>query len=538
MLTFLTWSQNTFMSRCLDFKKIVRILLQESEDFSSGRRNFVKKTIYGSLASVALTSCSSFDRWVIGNSNHLDQEIMVIGGGLAGLSAAYHLKKNKIPYKVYEASSRVGGRIQTLFHVNADDQYAELGAEYFEASHKLVVQLCRDLNLTIQDISYDPKINRSLYWLNGKVVNEKDFRKKLRPLALKLAQLRREAFVNFSTEINPRTILTNPQMAAIDQMSLFEFLSPLRGVMDEATLQCFENLCISEWGVDIKFINLLHFLVKLDLEERSAHATPLKIFRAEGGMSVMTQTLGERVQGVVPDSTLKLGYQLSAIHAKSGGYECTFNTSKGLDTIWARQVICALPLSILKDVEGIQSVDLGLKRDFIVNSNYGTQSKVICSFNEPPWSKKQKSSQIFQGVLRGQLLGQSYWDSSRGQAGSRRLLTSQRGGSTGQSTGVMAAKQTLEDLHHFFKNGAEEESFQICNWSLKPFAKGSRLNLLPGTYLKYLEVLSEETPLESFFIAGEHWSFADSGTMNGAIETGIAAAERAMQKSFQNGTFR
>src|SRR5437868_5954134 len=164
------------MARSLDFKKLARILNQESEDFSSHRRDFLLKTLGGSFATLTLASCSSFDRWVVGDSNHLEQDVMVLGAGLAGLSAAYHLKKNKIPYKVYEASNRVGGRIQTLFHANADDQYAELGAEFFEASHKLVNQLCKDLSLTVQDISYDPKLDRSLYWMNGKVVSEKDFR--------------------------------------------------------------------------------------------------------------------------------------------------------------------------------------------------------------------------------------------------------------------------------------------------------------------------------------------------------------------------
>jgi monoamine oxidase len=163
---------------------------------------------------------------------------------------------------------------------------------------------------------------------------------------------------------------------------------------------------------------------------------------------------------------------------------------------------------------------------------------VVCSYKEPLWRKKKKSQPIFQGVFRGQLLGQTYWDSTRGQTGGRGLLTSQRGGSTGVSTGVTAVQQTLEDLRYFFKDHAAEESSQLSNWNLKPFAKGSRLNLLPGTYLKYLEALSEEKELESFFIGGEHWSFADSGTMNGAIESGVAAAQKTLQKAFLKGVFK
>jgi len=523
------------MARSLDFKFLMRILVEEGEQLSSpSRRDFLKKTAYGSAATLALSSCTSFDRWVVGDSNHLEDEVMVLGAGIAGLSAAYHLKKNKIPYRLFEASDRVGGRIQTMTHANPDDQFAELGAEFFEASHASIHQLCKDLSLSIQEITYEPKVDRAVYWLNGKMVTEKEFRKNLRPLIMRLAQTKSDAFASFSTEINPRSLVMSTPLKDLDQQSLADLLNTVRGNMDEGTLQCFENLCISEWGVDTKNINLLHFMVKLDLEERSNRATPPKFYRVEGGMSRMAQILGERVQGIVPGANLKLGYQLIAIHNKSGGYECTFRTPKGSDTIWAKQIICTLPFSILKDIDGIQSLQLGLVKEVIAGASYGTHSKVISTFREPPWKKKSKNMPVFQGCFRGQLLGQSYWDSSRGQAGTRGLLTSQRGGNVGQSTGVSAVQENLQDLRCFYKDVLAEESALILNWSQKPYAKGSRFNLAPGSYLKFLEALVEDNGLENFFIGGEHWSYADAGTMNGALDSGIAAAEKALQKAFKS----
>lgn len=525
------------MARSLDFKILMRILNEEGEKFSPSRRDFFKKTAYGSAAAVALSACSSFDRWMVGDSNHLEQEVMVLGAGISGLCAAYHLKKNKIPYRVFEASERVGGRIQTMYHANADDQFAELGAEFFEASHTSMHQLCKDLNLVVQDMTYDPKVDRAVYWLNGHVVTEKEFRKNLRPLIAKLAQVKTEAFASFSTEINARSVVMSPGLQELDRQSMADFLAALRGGMDEGTLQCFENLCISEWGVESKNINLLHFLVKLDMEEKANRTTPPKFYRVEGGMSRMTQILGERVQGIVPGTNLKLGYQLIAIRGKSGGYECTFRTSKGSDTIWAKQIICTVPFSVLKDVDGIQTLQLGLTRELIANANYATHSKVVSSFREPLWKKKAKNLPNFQGVFRGQLLGQSYWDSSRGQTGTRGLLTSQRGGNVGQSTGVSAAQETLQDLRNFYKDAVAEENALVLNWSQKPYARGSRFNVGPGSYIKYLEAMMEENKHENFFIGGEHWSFTDSGTMNGAIESGVAAAEKALQKAFSTGAF-
>lgn len=525
------------MARSFDFKILLSLLQPSSQSgFSQDRRAFIKTATATSAASLLFPGCGTFDRWVLGDSNHLDEEVMILGAGLAGLAAAYHLKKNKIPFRVFEASDRIGGRVQTLFQVNADNQFIELGAEFFDSSHKTAWQLCKDLNLTAQDISFDLKKDRGLYWLNGKVVDEKEFRKNLKPLALRLSQVRRDFFSVLGSEMSPQALLRHPQMAQLDQQSLGEFLYALRDKMDSATLDCFERLCVSEWGLDSKNINLLHFLVRLDLEEKKSANPPPKIYRVEGGMSRMVQVLGERVQGVVPESHLKLQHKIVAIRERAGGYECTFKMPRGSDTVWAKQVICALPWSILQDIDGIQNLELGLKKDIVVHANYGTHSKVVSGFKSPVWRSKSKGTLAFQGVLRGQLTGQSYWDSARGQEGVSGLLTSQRGGAVGHSTGASAAQESLQDLRLFFKDAPPEDFSHICNWSQKPFAKGSRFNLLPGTYLKYLEALIEENGKEKFYLAGEQMSFRDGGTMNGALESGIAAAERALRSIFKTKT--
>ena len=42
------------------------------------------------------------------------QRIVIIGGGLSGLTLAYLLTKRNIDFIILEASSRLGGRIQTV----------------------------------------------------------------------------------------------------------------------------------------------------------------------------------------------------------------------------------------------------------------------------------------------------------------------------------------------------------------------------------------------------------------------------------------
>ena len=57
------------------------------------------------------------------------KRVAVVGAGLAGLSAAYHLRKAGVPVQVYESSDRVGGRIRSVCGAVADGVVSDLGGE-------------------------------------------------------------------------------------------------------------------------------------------------------------------------------------------------------------------------------------------------------------------------------------------------------------------------------------------------------------------------------------------------------------------------
>src|SRR5690242_20122247 len=55
------------------------------------------------------------------------QNVVVLGGGLAGLAAGFELKNAGHHITILEARKFPGGRVQTIHDFNAD-QYAEAGA--------------------------------------------------------------------------------------------------------------------------------------------------------------------------------------------------------------------------------------------------------------------------------------------------------------------------------------------------------------------------------------------------------------------------
>lgn len=126
--------------------------------------------------------------------NNLKNKIVVIGAGLAGLTVAYRLFQKKYPVEVYEARSRVGGRVHSIFIKNRDGDHAiaELGGQNMtdggEASQ--LRSLCKELSLELMGDEFE--FDSAFY--DGKIFHEKqDLFSKLRwneqTLSKKLAEL-------------------------------------------------------------------------------------------------------------------------------------------------------------------------------------------------------------------------------------------------------------------------------------------------------------------------------------------------------------
>src|SRR5215207_2910202 len=92
------------------------------------RRDFLKQT---AIAATALSTSSL----ITSGSGRSEQQrrgrpnkVIIIGAGLAGLSAAYELTQGGHDVTVLEARTRPGGRVHTLRDQFADGLYAEAGA--------------------------------------------------------------------------------------------------------------------------------------------------------------------------------------------------------------------------------------------------------------------------------------------------------------------------------------------------------------------------------------------------------------------------
>ena len=92
------------------------------------RRAFLRNSAMGGAALLSAGSLS-------GCFGARGERVAVIGGGLAGLNAAYQLSKAGMKVNVYEARGRVGGRVHTVRGVVGNGLDTDLGGELVNSDH-------------------------------------------------------------------------------------------------------------------------------------------------------------------------------------------------------------------------------------------------------------------------------------------------------------------------------------------------------------------------------------------------------------------
>src|SRR3954452_22856546 len=102
------------------------------------RRRLLGTAALGTAAS-ALPETPAF------GASHVKADVAIVGGGLAGLTAARNLVKAGHSVVVLEARERVGGR--TLNHKLADGQVLETGGEFVGPTQTRVLALAKSLGI-------------------------------------------------------------------------------------------------------------------------------------------------------------------------------------------------------------------------------------------------------------------------------------------------------------------------------------------------------------------------------------------------------
>jgi monoamine oxidase len=451
--------------------------------------------------------------------------IVIIGAGTAGLTCAYRLQQKGIAARVFEASTRPGGRMFSLRDFFPDNQLTELGGEYIDSSHVTMRRLVKELGLKLNDLGAPKKPggDHTFFFENRIVPTDADlidlFRPAVRAIATDLKQMKvRE---NGKMEISYAT----PHAGEVDRLSIPEWFEK-RGINGLPT-KILRAAYVGEYGLEISEQSALNLLLTMGDE------TPKDAFEifgqsderfhiVEGNDSVPTR-LAQRLKQPV-----EFGTRLESIGSDGSGFRLALQRDGSAIEAKADMVVLAIPFTILRQLDLRISLS-DPKRKAIDELGYGTNAKLIAGFSRRPWEDAHSTGYTFTD-----LEFQCCWETSRGQAGSHAILTNFAGGNLGQhlNEGELQERAAtftgqVEKIYPGAQDAFTKKAIRQ-HWPSSPFALGSYTCYKPGQYSTLSDSIA--TPVGNLFFAGEHTSAEFNGYMEGAAESGERAAREVLAK--------
>lgn len=479
------------------------------------RRRLLQGAAVGAGA-LALAACT---RTPLRATQDDAEEVIVVGAGIAGLTAAWRLRQAGVPVRVIEANSRIGGRMFSLRNHFPDGQVIELGGELIDSDHVRIRALAEELGIALDDLhSDDPSLQGDVWHCAGRAYSETELAQAFAPLA--------RAMDRDLATLGDGDILWNaPQNAqALDALSISQWLA--REGANDWLRKLIEVAYTTEMGRECEEQSALNLLTFIGTEPDTFHifGASDERFHVRGGNDLIVQALGAKLADVIETDTA-----LEALRQEADGrYVLSLKRGAAASERRARQVVIAIPFTTLRQVR----LDVELpahKRRAIERIPYGTNAKLMIGFSERVWRTRHRRN----GSVYSDLPFQTTWDTTRLQPGVAGALTNFTGGrhglELGQGTPKAQADAAAQQLDAIFpgiaaaRAGAREVRM---HWPSQPWAQGSYVCYGPGDWTSLRGALGET--VGQLYFAGEHCALDTQGFMEGGCESGETAAAQIL----------
>src|SRR5262245_14934348 len=174
-------------------------------------------------------------------------EIAIIGGGVAGLTAAYRLQRHGAKPVLFEASNRWGGRMFTHYDFY-QGMFCELGGELVDTNHKALRTLCNELRIEIQDLTTEGGDDLYFFkeggWHRPQDMLGPEKTGAYVPIAVKIHKDR----CNLLDEEENWTKFARK----LDRMSLKAYLTQFRGKADDWAIDLLDLAYVNEYGLETR----------------------------------------------------------------------------------------------------------------------------------------------------------------------------------------------------------------------------------------------------------------------------------------------
>ncbi len=462
--------------------------------------------------------------------------IAIIGGGIAGLTAALTLADGGLYADVYESSGRVGGRMHSDWtefgHGFWDNgQQAELCGELIDTNHKTILHLAQRFSLpTVDLLAAQPNGTTDTYWVLGADYPYAQAANDFQPVHNTLQGQVQAA--GYPTLWNSST----PAGRSFDQLSVYDWISQYvpggHGSQLGALLNAAYNEEYGAETTDQSSLNLIYLLgSKASPGNWSIYGASDERYHIVGGNS----NLPVAIAGTLPSGSVHLGYRMSAIAVNAdGSIAVSFDNGR---SITADHVILCMSFSVLRTLDYRKAGFDALKQTAITQLGSGRNAKLNVQFGSRIWNAHGST-----GTLYSDLPFQSSWDVTRAQAGSTGILVEYPGantaGSMGQKTPYSTtatnpnvttyARQYLSQLESIFPGITAQWNGKamLSTPATDPNFLCSYAYWRVGQYTAFSGY--EKVRQGNIHFAGEHCSQDFQGFMEGGASEGIRAANEIL----------
>lgn len=484
------------------------------------RRISRRRLLQGGLALAGATAATSFRR-----DGHRAvaqpgiSPVLVVGAGIAGLTAAYRLKQAGVPVNIIEARNRVGGRIRSLPNVVGTGIRTELGGEYIDTAHVCMRGLAEELGFTVVDLFESFKgLIPETYFFEGRSIPIEEIIRDFAPAAQQIeADL--ESIENFESYAIP-----DPPTAALDRIPLSEYLERLPTT---PTLRKLLDVAYVLWeGREIQEQSCINLLYNIGTEpgEFALYGESDERYQIQGGNDQVPRRLAE----LLADS-IETGTALESLSQLSDGrYQVSLRSGgRSVERKYER-ILLALPFSVLRTIT--LNINLPPAKKLAIDTlGYGTNSKLFTGYQSRIWRDRYNSNCNVYTDLPFQSIREATPFAPSPEGLVENYTGGRQGVALGTATPEFHAQRFVPQLEQVFPGISTQRlpGAVRAYWTGEQYSRGSYSTYLVGQYTQLYGVQGER--VGNLFFAGEHCSLEFWAFMEGGCETGETAASEILE---------
>jgi monoamine oxidase len=442
--------------------------------------------------------------------NTTGMRVVVVGAGLAGLTAALDLAAAGAEVTVLEARNRVGGRMHGI--PIAEGVVADGGAAYLGVRHTELLGMVREHGLSLVSTDMD---GDSTFLLSGRRTTTASRVPPLDAVALGGLFDRLEELV---AQVNPDAPWQTPHARELDRMSAAHWLAQ---EIKHHDAQTFFPLFIGEMmAANPAAISVLHMAFYLrsggGIRYLNAFEGGAQQWRIDGGAHLLCLALAERL-----GDRVRLNHPVRAIDQDADGVvvQCVEGVDGRRSEYRADRVVVAIPPLLAQRIEFRPA--LRAPRATAATGR-GCAIKVHLGYPAPVWRDRGLSG--WSVSANGPLL--STVDDSPPDESAGVLTGFVTGAAASTFTGLPLSAQrdaTLAHAHRLFPQLPPPTQCTITDWLAEKYSKGCYAALFgPGDWLRLGPTLT--APHDRIHWAGTETSLEFFGLMEGAIRSGRRVA--------------